>query len=71
MWSVKAKAYPISSGGRQCDLCLTEKLTILMANPDTTLNKRDEIMEKCKHKRKYVLATVKQPIIENEPPDPT
>ena len=71
VWSIKAKAYPISSGGRVCDLCLTEKLTILMANPDTMLNKRDEIMEKCKHKRKYVLATVKQPIIENEPPDPT
>ena len=42
-----------------------------MANPDKTLNKRDEIMSKCKHKRKYVLATVKPPKIEHEPPDPT
>ena len=49
-WSVKTKAYALSSGGRVCDLCLTEKLTILMADPKTTLNKRDEIMSKCLHK---------------------
>ena len=65
-WSIKARAHPMSSGGRQCDLCLMEKLTILMADPKSTLNKRDEIMTKCKHKRKYLLATVKPP----EPPDP-
>ena len=57
----------MSSGGKQCDLCLMEKLTILMADPKSTLNKRDEIMKKCKHKQKYLLATVKPP----EPPDPT
>jgi hypothetical protein len=70
-WSIKARAYALSSGGKQCDLCLTEKLTILMANPEATLNKRDEIMTKCKHKRKYVLGTVKQSIAEQDPPDPT
>ena len=43
-WSIKAKAYALTSGGYQCDLCLTEKLTILMADPKPTLNKRDEIM---------------------------
>ena len=70
-WSIKAKAYALSSGGKQCDLCLTEKLTILMADPKSTLNKRDEIMAKCKHKRKYILGTVKPTITEQEPPDPT
>ena len=69
-WSIKAKAYAMSSGGKQCDLCLTEKLTILMADPKSTLNKRDEIMTKCKHKRKYLLGTVK-PTTEQKPPDPT
>ena len=72
-WSIKAKAHPLSSGGKLCDLCLTEKLTILMADPKSTLNKVDEIMTKCKHKRKYLLGTVKppEPDIEPVPPDPT
>ena len=52
-------------------VCLMEKLTILMADPSATLNKRDEIMEKCKHKRKFTLGTVKQTLLEQEPPDPT
>ena len=67
-WSIKAKAFPISSGGTVCDLCLTEKL---MADTSTTLNKRSEILEKCKHKRKFTLGTVKQTLADPEPPDPT
>ena len=70
-WSVHAKAFPMSSGGTTCDLCLTEKLTILMADPCSTLNRRDEILEKCKHKRKFILGTVKEASTEKEPPDPT
>ena len=54
-----------------CDLCLMEKLTILMADPSATLNKRDEIMEKCKHKRKFTLGDVIKTLVEQEPPDPT
>ena len=42
-----------------------------MADPYATLNKRDEVMEKCKHKRKFILETVKQTLAEQEPPDPT
>ena len=61
----------MSSGGATCDLCLTEKLTILMADPCSTLNRRDEILEKCKHKRKFTLGTAKQALTEQEPPDPT
>ena len=60
----------MSSGGKVCDLCITEKLTILMADPNATLHKRDEIMTKCKHKRKYVLGTVKEEPTDQEPPDP-
>ena len=70
-WAIKAKAYALSSGGKQCDLCLTEKLTILMAKPETTLNRRDEIMEKCKHKRKFTLRALKPPKTDQDPPDPT
>ena len=31
-WSIKARGHPFSSGGRACDLCLTEKLVILTAD---------------------------------------
>ena len=63
----------MSSGGKICDLCLLEKVTILMAEPKVTLNKRDEIMCKCKHKRKYLLSSVKPPetLCDRGPPDPT
>ena len=58
-WSIKAKAYTYSSGSKQCDLCLSEKLVILLADQDTMLNKRDEILNKCPHRRKYCLKTLK------------
>ena len=54
-WSIKSRAHAYSSGSRQCDLCLTEKTTILHANPAKTLNRRDELLSKCTHKRKYTL----------------
>ena len=54
-WSIFAKAHPYSSGSRACDLCLTEKTTILLAKPVETLNKRSEILSQCRHKLKYLL----------------
>ena len=57
-WSIKAKAHAYSSGSKRCDLCLTEKLTILLADQDTMLNRRDEILNKCPHRRKYCLKTL-------------
>ena len=54
-------------------MCLMEKVTTLMADPKVTLDKWDEIMSKCRHKRKYLLGSIKppEPINEHEPPDPT
>ena len=54
-WSIHTKAYPYISGGRRCDLCLQEKLTICLADPKTTLNSRSEMVSKCHHKIKYIL----------------
>ena len=54
-WSIKAKGHVFSSGSQSCDLCITEKLVILTANPLTTLNKRDELLETCRHRRKHLL----------------
>ena len=60
-WSIKARGHSFSSGGRNCDLCLTEKLTILTENQHTMLNKRDELLETCRHRRKRLLVSIKQP----------
>lgn len=65
-WSVKTKGHPFSSGSNSCDLCLSEKVTILMANQSSMLNKRDEILETCRRRRKHILASLKQQSIENK-----
>ena len=39
-----------------CDLCLQEKLVIGLSNPKTTLNSRNELASKCRHKWKFSLA---------------
>ena len=49
------KAKPYHHGSRQCNLCLAEKYYILTANRSTTLNKRTELVNKCRHKNKYKL----------------
>jgi hypothetical protein len=62
-WSIKAKGHAFSSGGRACDLCLTEKLVILTSDQNSTLNKRDELLEICnvvflKEKIRYIMITI-------------
>ena len=59
-WSIKARATPYTGGARWCDLCLSEKLAILMSNKETTLNSKNEIMGKCRHKRKFCLENVRR-----------
>ena len=70
-WSIKARGHPFSSGGRACDLCLTEKLVILTADQNTMLNKRDELLETCRHRRKHLLVSLSKPPEEDDPPDTT
>ena len=47
-------------GSRKCDLCLTEKLTILKADPVTLLNTPDELMSKCRHMNNLTLRCFKK-----------
>ena len=54
-WSIKTKAYSFSSGSRSCDLCLSEKLAILLADSRFSLNQRDELLAKCPHKKYFCL----------------
>ena len=58
-WSISANAIPYKCGSRSCDLCTTEKVTILRAEPKGLLNKRTELMSKCRHKNKFIINSVK------------
>ena len=69
-WSIKARGHAFSSGGRACDLCLTEKLTILTADQNTMLNRRDELLKSCRHRRKHLLVSLFPPK-KKEHPDTT
>ena len=55
-WSIKAKAYAFRSGSKHCDLCLSEKTIIALSDPRSTLNTRNEIISKCRHRRKFMVA---------------
>ena len=41
------------------DLCLTEKYMVARANYKDLLNKRTELISKCRHKNKYILKNIK------------
>ena len=58
-WSVATKAHPYICGSRKCDLCLSEKVLIAQGDPEVMLNKRDELISKCRHRNKYTLANYK------------
>lgn len=58
-WSIVSKAIPYKCGSRRCDLCLAEKVAIVRSEPKGLLNKRTELISKCRHRNKYVIGNVK------------
>ena len=61
-WSQMKRAVTYRCGGLKCNLCLEEKLAILMAAPNTLMNKRSELLNRCPHKRKHRLISLKSDI---------
>ena len=55
-WDILKRAFAYSCVSKRCDLCLTEKLMILSADKPTLLNKRSEIISKCRHQNKFCLS---------------
>ena len=55
-WDILRRAFAYSCVSKRCDLCLTEKLMILSADKSTLLNKRSEIISKCRHQNKFCLS---------------
>ena len=58
-WSIKSYASRQKCGTRRCDLCLTEKMIIALADLKVLLNKRTELTSKCLHRNKFILNSVK------------
>ena len=54
-WSILKQTPSYSRNVRQCQLCLTEKTYISIAEKKDTLNKRNEIISKCRHRDKLLL----------------
>ena len=54
-WSVLRQAPAYNNIKKKCDLCLTEKLMISSAENKSSLNKRTELVSKCRHENKYQL----------------
>ena len=52
-WRIERQAHKYQCGTRRCDLCLTEKVVIALADKSTMLNKRSEIISACSHRTKY------------------
>ena len=55
-YRIKGKAKPYSPTSRICPLCTLEKLFIAKSDENSTLNRRTEIANKCRHKAKFALS---------------
>lgn len=49
-----------TAGGKNCHLCLDEKLCLLKANKRTFLNERSEMFAKCHQKNKFLARNFKR-----------
>ena len=60
VWSIAKKVPPYSNISKKCLLCLHEKLEIInYPRPEELLNKRSELISKCRHANKFLLHNYK------------
>ena len=58
-WEVEKQCHSYTPGSGKCDVCLTEKLSIMKNRDPRSLNKRSELMNTCLHKKSWLLTRVK------------
>ena len=56
-WSIVRRAATFKNGAKNCDLCLTEKYCIAIADQESLLNERNEFISKCPHEKKYYIGS--------------
>ena len=54
-WRIIRKCLPYNYNSRKCDLCLNEKLEIALYKGENLLNKKTELISKCRHQNKFML----------------
>ena len=54
-WFIQQRSIAYKPGDHWCGICLGETTLICFADPNTTLNKRSELWQGCRHKWKYKL----------------
>ena len=54
-WKILAKARAYSNISKRCNLCIEEKYFIITNPQMATLNKRNELVSTCRHRRNYIL----------------
>ena len=52
-WTIIIAAQPYNNISKRCDLCPSEKLYIINGHNNSPLNKRSELISKCRHENKY------------------
>ena len=57
-WSMIKPVKPRGRGDKYCQLCLSEKAFILRSDPVRTLNKRSELLRRCRHRDCLVLGNL-------------
>ena len=57
-WSILCRAPHYSNTTKRRNLCIAEKFFILCKPENATLNKRNELVSKCRHKDKFLLSNV-------------
>ena len=57
-WSIISKAKAYTPEQKRCHLCITEKAKILYCKDPNLINKRSEIISKCRNRAKYKLSSL-------------
>ena len=58
-WSIIRRSTPYRTGSKRCNLCNWEKYHILNCDRNRFINKRDELLNKCRHRDKFLLKNFK------------
>ena len=59
-WSILKTCQPYKPGNKMCDLCISEKLFLVREQNNTkNINKRNDIANKCCHKRSHYFSAIK------------
>ena len=54
-WEILGAHKLYNQSSKRCFLCLNEKPAIALQKDDTILNKRSDVISKCRHRNKYIL----------------